>query len=142
VTGRIPDPHPGRKRDHPRSAASTRRNDARLTSLPTVPPTIAQFELGPLPCLVGFAALIRSLKAAGDDGDVLDLQRNRFRAAQRADEAEQQRAVAPAAGARIACRQNLAQYRQAQRGSLLHRTSMAAPTISGAGVTAKPAKTP
>jgi hypothetical protein len=39
-TSRQPDTHPGRRRDHPRTAASTRRNVARLTFCPartTVP---------------------------------------------------------------------------------------------------------
>jgi hypothetical protein len=35
MTRRNPDPHSGRKRDQPRNAVSTRRNAARLTSLPT-----------------------------------------------------------------------------------------------------------
>ena len=57
---------------------------------------------------------------AGDLGDVLDLQRHQFGAAQRAGEAEQQQGpVAPAAGGIVAGGDQLAQHGQRQRGGLL-----------------------
>ena len=62
-------------------------------------PAARQADLGPLPGLVGLAPADAQPQAAGDDGDVLDLQGDEFGAAQRGGEAEQQqRAVAPAAG--------------------------------------------
>jgi hypothetical protein len=62
-----------------------------------------QADLGPLPCLVGLAAAYAQLEAVGGDGDVFGVEGNRLRAAQRADEAEQQqRPVTPAAGAVVA----------------------------------------
>ena len=62
-----------------------------------------QADLRPLPRLVGLSPADAQPQPAGDDGDVLDAERDQFGAAQRADEAEQQqRAVAPAAGALIA----------------------------------------
>ena len=88
-------------------------------------PSARQADLRPLPCLVGLAAADAQAQPAGDDGDVFDLQRHQFGAAQRADEAEQQqRAITPAAGALITGGQQLAQHRQGQRGGLLHRTGM------------------
>jgi hypothetical protein len=49
-----------------------------------------QADLGPLPRLVGLAAANAQPEPVGDDGDVFGAQDNQFRAAQRADEAEQQ----------------------------------------------------
>ena len=86
-----------------------------------------QADLGPLPRLVGFAAADAQPQPAGDDGDVLDTQRNQFGAAQRAGEAEQQqRAVAPAARALVAGRQQLAQHGERQRRGLAGRAAVAA----------------
>ena len=94
-----------------------------------------QADLGPLPRLVGFAAANAQPQPAGHHGDVLDAKRNQFGAAQRAGEAEQQqRAVAPAAGALVAGRQNLAQHGERQGGGL------AAP--GGRGCAARPAAGP
>ena len=61
-------------------------------------PPARQTDLGPLPRLVGLAAADAQPQAAGDDGDVLDMEGNQFGAAQRGGEAEQQQcAIAPAA---------------------------------------------
>jgi hypothetical protein len=71
-----------------------------------------QADLGPLPRLVSFAASDAQPEPAGDDGHILDLERHQFGAAQRAGEAEQQQgAITPAAGTRIAGQKNLPQHR-------------------------------
>ena len=58
-----------------------------------------QADLRPLPRLVGFAAADAQPEPISHDGDIFDLKRNQFKAAQCTDEAEQQqRAVPPAAG--------------------------------------------
>ena len=67
------------------------------TGLGMLPPR--QADLGPLPGLVGLAAADAQPQPAAHRGDILDLERHEFGAAQRAGEAEQQQCpVAPAAG--------------------------------------------
>ena len=65
---------------------------------------------------------MRMPEPARRDGDVLDIQRYQFGAAQRAGKADQQqRAVAPAAGAVVAGGQQPAQHGERERRRLLRR---------------------
>ena len=126
----VADPAPGADFSKQRSGFSTCHRLPGLEGADRtgfrVPPA-RQADLGPLPGLVGLAAADAQPQAAGDDGDVLDMEGNKFGAAQRAGEAEQQqRAVAPAAGALIAGGEQLAQHVQRQRGGLAHRAAMRA----------------
>ena len=76
---------------------------------------------------IGLAAGDPKPEPARDDAHVLHLQRHQFGAAQRAGQADQQqRAVAPAAGARVAGGNEPPQQRQRERRRLSYRAPLLA----------------
>ena len=100
--------------------ASNARTGQVSTNLPRGRPISA-----PLPVLVGFAAAQPQPQPAGDDRDIFHIEGHEFGAAQCAGKPEQQQgAVAPAARAGIARRQQLAEHGERQCGGFSHRAAV------------------